>query len=1065
MSIVPLYYAHIKRLWVLISNPMKHLLSACLLFCLINANAKNYYFSSNGSNANNGLSPLTPWQTLTKLNSFFSNLQPGDSVLFRKGETFIGHFAASVNGSSGHPIYIGTYGTGSAPIFQYDIAANLSKTIPQRAIVYAAAGISYITIDGIKFTDTTKTTSNIHTSTTANVGYAIDFDGSGSTGCNGNTLSNLDISLVGIAIELKGNNNTVTNCKISDLGGVVNQSGNSGNYGANGIVLAGSNNTITRNTFSGCWRTDLFFTYDGGAIELFNGISGKTNNNLITYNTSLNCNGFMESGGSISTDSCAYNTFAYNLIINSAGRIITIHNGGDGFSNKAYQFKFYNNDIVETVRQYDDKNELFASSASTTSNLIELKNNIFWITTSINIAKSNFFNGSQLTHTNNLYHLNGGSLNFTAGGSETVLSNSTNIFTSATGDPTTWNYIPLGSSPAINYGTPLGYTVDFNNVSIIGNPDAGIMEEVTSKISPSVSISSPVANAIFDAPASITITATATDADGSITKVDFYNGNIFLGSDTTSPYSFTWNNVAAGNYSLIAKATDNDSLIGASAAILVSVSVPTVAPTISIATPTRDTSYTALATIRINAQANSANGTIKKVEFLSGGKHLYTTYEAPYTCLWSNVKEGNYKITAKATDNNGLTTTSDSVLILVVANKAPVVNITGPDNTNFDAPATITIDATATDDDGFIVRVDFYNGDTLLGSDYTSPYSFTLNNIAAGKYSFIAKATDNSGLSTTSSSIAVVVSAPNAAPTVNITSPLCNAVYDSGQSITLEAEAYDIDGIITKVDFYNGDIFLGSTNTSPYSFTWKNVTPGSYALKAKTYDNKGAAAVSATISVSVLSPVTFAFTSFDGITIPKGNQLAWSTTNYKNTSYFKVLRGQRRMSLKQIGMVNYVNSDSSVLSYTFIDSVPYLATNYYRIVEVDNSGKIVASSIIALSKTTTTTMAKSSLSGFNISTSVAEVQQKMMPSNSESIKIKLGPNPTSNILSVLINGIEQNKSVKISVLSTNGTLFKTINSNTSNFAINLDVSFLVAGTYLIQAITEGKIVYKQFVKQ
>src|SRR5678816_3764713 len=128
------------------------------------------------------------------------------------------------------------------------------------------------------------------------------------------------------------------------------------------------------------------------------------------------------------------------------------------------------------------------------------------------------------------------------------------------------------------------------------------------------------------------------------------------------------------------------------------------------------TSCVAPATIRINAEASSSNGPITKVAFLFGGKPLYTAYKAPYTCLWSNVPAGNYIITAKATDSSGLTTTSDSVLISVIANQAPSVSITSPgDNTSTEAPATITINANAADADGSITKVDFYNGSTLLG--------------------------------------------------------------------------------------------------------------------------------------------------------------------------------------------------------------------------------------------------------------------------------------------------------------------------------------------------------------
>jgi hypothetical protein len=73
---------------------------------------------------------------------------------------------------------------------------------------------------------------------------------------------------------------------------------------------------------------------------------------------------------------------------------------------------------------------------------------------------------------------------------------------------------------------------------------------------PTVSLTSPANNATFPAPANITLTATASD-DGTVSKVDFFSGPSLLATAITSPYTFVWNNVLAGNYTLTATATDN----------------------------------------------------------------------------------------------------------------------------------------------------------------------------------------------------------------------------------------------------------------------------------------------------------------------------------------------------------------------------------------------------------------------------------------------------------------------------------------------------------------------------
>ncbi len=91
---------------------------------------------------------------------------------------------------------------------------------------------------------------------------------------------------------------------------------------------------------------------------------------------------------------------------------------------------------------------------------------------------------------------------------------------------------------------------------------------------PSVSITSPANGARFNAPATLTITASASDADGSVSKVEFFSGTTKLGEDLVAPYSYAWTNPAAGTYSLTAKATDNSGATTVSSVATVTVGAP-----------------------------------------------------------------------------------------------------------------------------------------------------------------------------------------------------------------------------------------------------------------------------------------------------------------------------------------------------------------------------------------------------------------------------------------------------------------------------------------------------------
>ncbi len=92
------------------------------------------------------------------------------------------------------------------------------------------------------------------------------------------------------------------------------------------------------------------------------------------------------------------------------------------------------------------------------------------------------------------------------------------------------------------------------------------------------------------------------------------------------------------------------------------------------------------------------------------------------------------------------------------ANEAPVITITSPaTNDLFGKPATILINANASDPDDNITKVEFFNGATKIGEDLTAPYSFNWTNVQAGTYAITAKATDAEGLTATSQAVTVYV--------------------------------------------------------------------------------------------------------------------------------------------------------------------------------------------------------------------------------------------------------------------------------------------------------------------
>ncbi len=85
--------------------------------------------------------------------------------------------------------------------------------------------------------------------------------------------------------------------------------------------------------------------------------------------------------------------------------------------------------------------------------------------------------------------------------------------------------------------------------------------------SPTVSITGPTNGKTVPAMSSVTVTATAADADGSVAKVEFFAGMTSLGVDTEAPFSAVWAHVPIGTHSLTAVATDNHNQSTTSAAV------------------------------------------------------------------------------------------------------------------------------------------------------------------------------------------------------------------------------------------------------------------------------------------------------------------------------------------------------------------------------------------------------------------------------------------------------------------------------------------------------------------
>jgi regulation of enolase protein 1 (concanavalin A-like superfamily) len=230
--------------------------------------------------------------------------------------------------------------------------------------------------------------------------------------------------------------------------------------------------------------------------------------------------------------------------------------------------------------------------------------------------------------------------------------------------------VTLGMSSKVRVG--LAVTSRSTGTLATGTFSNVLVRTPSGNQAPSVSLTAPAAGATFTAPANIALTASASDSDGSIAKVDFYRGSTLIGSDSTSPYSVTWTGAPAGSYTLTAVATDDDGATRTSAGVNITVnSTSNQLPTVSITSPTSGSNYIAPATMSITASASDPDGTVTRVDFYSGSQLVGTDTTSPFTASWSNVAAGTYSLTAIARDDRGASRTSASVTITVSAATLP----------------------------------------------------------------------------------------------------------------------------------------------------------------------------------------------------------------------------------------------------------------------------------------------------------------------------------------------------------------------------------------------------------
>lgn len=196
-----------------------------------------------------------------------------------------------------------------------------------------------------------------------------------------------------------------------------------------------------------------------------------------------------------------------------------------------------------------------------------------------------------------------------------------------------------------------------------------------------LSLTSPPANNVYNAPGSIQMTATAKVTAGSISSINIYQAGTLLSSAVNTPFAFTWSGtppgsgVPAGIYSLTARATTSLGFTGTSPPVTLRICD---VPTIALTAPAAGALVSLNSSVTLQATASSpANAcTINRVEFYAqstGSPVLVgTAYGSPpYQMNWTATPLGSVALTAKAYDEREVPGTSSAVSVTV--GQAPAI--------------------------------------------------------------------------------------------------------------------------------------------------------------------------------------------------------------------------------------------------------------------------------------------------------------------------------------------------------------------------------------------------------
>jgi hypothetical protein len=334
-------------------------------------------------------------------------------------------------------------------------------------------------------------------------------------------------------------------------------------------------------------------------------------------------------------------------------------------------------------------------------------------------------------------------------------------------------------------------------------------------------------------------------------------------------------------------------------------------PKVAIIRPQNGDVFVAPADIRVCAEAKDVDGRIVRVDFYANNNPIGSAIpgtsntEEIFCIAWTNVRGGDYALTAVATDNGGASTRSDPVRIRVLDQaERPVVTIRATDSVASEPTpgipedlARFTVTRSCCTNEALVVYFTL-GGSAQNGLDYSFVRDHVTIPAGASSASVVIEPPDDNLVEGTETVVATLQSppciavgpppsdcyivgyppraiayirdndsGPNLPPQVAIVNPPEGATFVGPAKIEITAVARDPDGWVPLVEFFEGKNKIGESEIvfiqepppgelQVFTFDWLNVPPGRYVLTARATDNLGSMTVSGPIHVTVLDECT-----------------------------------------------------------------------------------------------------------------------------------------------------------------------------------------------------------------